>query len=176
MSKLIFLDIDGVLNCTDYSVANNKFAIEMHSPLLAHDKHGDLFDPRAIRWLEWIIYQTRADIVISSTWRNRGIDKLRDMWYDRKLPGHIVDITPKFHGKLRGEEIKAFLTDEQYRKSYSFIHNFNVESYCIIDDDTDMLPEQMDSFVHCDDNFGITRKEADKAIAILNKLDMGMMK
>lgn len=174
MSKLIFLDIDGVLNCTDYSVANNKLAIEMHSPLLAHDKHGDLFDPRAIRWLEWIIYQTRADIVISSTWRNRGIDKLRDMWYDRKLPGYIVDITPKFSGKLRGEEIKAYLEDGAHRNLYQ--HEFKVESYCIIDDDTDMLPEQMDSFVHCDDNFGITRKEADKAIAILNKLDMGMMK
>lgn len=172
--KLLFTDIDGVLNTTDYSVANNKFAIEMHSPLLAHDKHGDLFDPRAIRWLEWIIYQTRADIVISSTWRNRGTNKLRDMWYDRNLPGYIVDITPKFHGKLRGEEIKAYLEDSKHRNLFQ--HEFKVESYCIIDDDTDMLPEQMDNFVHCDDNFGITRKEADKAIAILNKLDMGMMK
>jgi hypothetical protein len=165
--KLLFADIDGVLNTTDYSIVNNKFAIEMHSPLLAHDKHGDLFDPRAVKWLEWIIYKTKADIVISSTWRNRGIDKLRDMWYDRKLPGYVIDITPKFHGKLRGEEIKAFLEDGEHRHLY--MHEFNVDSYCIIDDDTDMLPEQKDNFVHCDDLFGITKEKAEEAISILNK-------
>jgi hypothetical protein len=43
-----------------------------------------------------------------------------------------------------------------------------LESYVILDDDNDMLPEQENSFVLCDFQHGLTCKEAYKAIDILN--------
>ena len=43
-----------------------------------------------------------------------------------------------------------------------------IESYCIIDDDIDMLYEQKDNFVNCDAYYGgLTKEKADEVINIL---------
>lgn len=42
-------------------------------------------------------------------------------------------------------------------------------SYVIFDDDTDMLAEQLDNFIQTDEVYGITLKDAERAISILNK-------
>jgi hypothetical protein len=52
-----------------------------------------------------------------------------------------------------------------------------VESYVILDDDTDMLEHQLPFFIQCSDQtdddalwgFGLTKRVADEAIAILSK-------
>lgn len=45
-----------------------------------------------------------------------------------------------------------------------------IESYCIIDDNIDMLYEQKDNFVNCDAYCGgLTKEKADEVIKILNK-------
>jgi hypothetical protein len=46
---------------------------------------------------------------------------------------------------MRGEEIKDWLQKNQ-----------EVQEYAILDDDSDMLPEQMDKFYHCDGYFGLS--------------------
>ena len=43
--------------------------------------------------------------------------------------------------------------------------------YIILDDDTDMLDEQANVFLHIDDMVGITHKDVEKAIKILNEGD-----
>lgn len=112
--KIIFLDIDGVLNLYREE----------------HDKYGQLFHDNFVNNLKHIIDETGAKIVLSSTWRLSGFKTNKNMWLDRKLPGELVDVTPIFHNKIRGEEIKHWLVNNQ------------VNSYVIIDDDTDFLSEQ----------------------------------
>lgn len=75
--KIIFLDIDGVLNAFDYArmlhlsrmlEANNsgkKYTDEMD--IKTRDMYGTIFDPRSCQWLKYIVDMTGADIVISST-------------------------------------------------------------------------------------------------------------
>lgn len=162
--KAIFLDIDGVLNAADYSKAIYALKVSCgHGDII--DEFGYLFDPRCVKHLDYIIRDTGAKIVISSTWRCNGIETLRKMWEMRDLPGEIIDITPLrknpkieeryYHpGVDRGYEIQEWLDNHP-----------EVEDYAILDDDDDMLPSQ--NLVLCDSPFGITWKEVEKVFEYL---------
>jgi hypothetical protein len=165
MDKVIFLDIDGVLNTKWWYTQ-----IDRNTP---KDKYGYTFDPRSVANLKKIIDETGADIVISSSWKSFGLPELEDMWQERRLPGKLIGITPNsvsdemllnadldhmelFH--IRGMEIKEWLDK----------HGKNVSHYVIIDDMDNFFPEQKSHFVLTDPEVGITDEDADKAIKILN--------
>lgn len=164
--KIIFLDIDGVLN--------TKWWYSQMDRNTHRDKYGYAFDPQAVANLRKIVEETGADIVISSSWKCMGLSQMEDMWKDRNLPGIIIGITPNsvsdellidadidsmelFH--IRGEEIKEWLKK----------HGKRVCNYVIIDDMDNMLPGQQSHFVQTNPEMGITEDDAEKAIAILNK-------
>lgn len=162
MDKIIFLDIDGVLNVYCSS----------------RDKYGCIFHQEFVDNLQHIVDETKAKIVISSSWRVDGIDVMRKMWEFRNLPSEIIDITPDLYftysgpkgndDYCRGDEIQLWLDN-----------NPEVINYVIIDDDTDMLPTQMENFVRTSKNrkhpdsldigYGLTKGCAELAIKILNK-------
>ena len=165
MMKVIFLDIDGVLNTQDWHSRMTK-----DTP---RDEFGWAFDPVAVENLAHIVKETGASIVISSSWKFLGLAKLREMWKIRNLPGIVLDITPNTIsdelllnanldemklGVCRGNEIKEWLSK----------HKGEVSNYVIIDDFDDLLPEQDDHVVLTDTLIGITKFDAEKAIAILN--------
>lgn len=87
-TKIIFLDIDGVLNV--YPNGRDEYGAKFHS----HFEDN----------LRFIIEKTQAKIVISSTWRMNGLREMKAMWQDRDLPGEVIDVTPVFNTE-RGEEI-----------------------------------------------------------------------
>ncbi len=72
MRKIIFLDIDGVLNTRDWHCRMTKDT--------THDEFGFAFDPITVSNLANIIDETGAVIVISSSWKFYGVAKLRKMW------------------------------------------------------------------------------------------------
>ena len=165
MRKIIFLDIDGVLNTEDWHSRMTKDAPK--------DEFGYAFDPVAVANLGYIIEETGAVIVISSSWKFYGVTKLREMWKIRKLPGTILDITPNTisdeilmnanldeieFGVCRGNEIKEWLSK----------HKSEISNYVIIDDFDDLLPEQMCHAVITNTLIGITESDAEKSIMILN--------
>ena len=165
MKKIIFLDIDGVINTKEWHSKMTKDTPK--------DEYGYAFDPIAVANLAHIIDKTGADIVISSSWKFYGVPKLREMWKKRNLPGTILDITPntisdemllnanldEFQlGVCRGNEIKEWLSR----------HEDIISNYVIIDDVDDMLSEQEDHVVLTESLIGITEWDAEKAIKILN--------
>lgn len=164
MTKVVFLDIDGVLNTKEWQG-------RMTSDTLK-DEFGYAFNPVAVANLTHIIDETGAEIVISSSWKFYGVAKLREMWKNRNLPGTILDITPNTVsdevllnanleeielGVCRGNEIKEWLSR----------HKQKVSNYVIIDDFDDLLPEQEEHAVITNTFMGITEKDAEKAIIIL---------
>lgn len=166
MRKVLFLDIDGVLNTKWWYTQ-----MDRNTP---KDKYGYAFDPNAVDNLKKIIDETGADIVISSSWKSFGISELEDMWQDRGLPGKLIGITPNTVSdemllsadldnmelfSIRGTEIKEWLTK----------HGKHVSHYAIIDDMDNMLTEQRLHFVKTDPEIGITVDDAEKAIMILNQ-------
>lgn len=154
--KVIFLDIDGVLNVIPQG----------------NDRFGAIFHEHFVDNLKRIIDVTGAKIVISSTWRmGNGLEGMIEMWKLRNLPGEVVGITPNlfvnFNTTLcRGKEIDAYLKDHP-----------EVSNYVIIDDDSDMEPHQLENFVMTSGNvdhpdcvdlgYGLTNKCADWVIEIL---------
>ena len=75
-NKIIFLDIDGVLNV----ISQGK------------DEYGSKFHKHFEDNLKTLIEKTGAKIVITSTWRSSGLNVMKNMWKDRKLPGEVIDI------------------------------------------------------------------------------------
>ena len=161
MKKVIFLDIDGVLN--------PKWWISKKPS----DKYGVFFETNAVANLGKIIEETGAEIVVSSSWKNIGLVELQNMWRDRGLPGKLVDITPDYMSDEillkedsanvdylyeRGSEIQGWL----------LLHGDDVGRYVIIDDMDDILPEQLSHFVQTDPEFGITIDDVKKIVHLLN--------
>lgn len=154
--KVLFLDIDGVINSMDHSLS----WYPSHGEYAAVDEHyNDKFDPRCVNWLRGIIELTNCQLVISSTWRNHirhdGRPGFDDIWKARKMP-KFIGKTPRGMG-IRGNQIREWLETTEH----------HIEQYCIIYDDTDMLDEQLPFFVNTNSDFGITEKDFFKALAIL---------
>ena len=175
--KVLFLDIDGVLNSENwfayriYCVKNNMVNILMN--FVDTDdrniKHKlTMLDDRAIANLNRIVEETGCKVVLSSSWRSsieseniftQNLLKLKGFKYE------FYDVTPRLwfsdFSIRRGEEIKFWLDKESEKHE--------IESFVILDDDSDMLPEQMNNFIHVDGQVGLTDKDVFRAIEILNR-------
>ena len=73
MKKIIFLDFDGVLN-----TEHNQNML-LYKGKTWKDKHGAFFDPKAAAELNRIVEETKADIVIESSWKYLGLEAMRQM-------------------------------------------------------------------------------------------------
>lgn len=181
-NKIIFLDIDGVL-----STGRCKFM---------------QWDTEAMDNLLYLINETSAHIVVSSSWRDSNHDKMIKTFKEhgcyKEITDRIIGITCRGYtfvrkgSKLpivRGNEIKEWIDihlrypwhgtpelDKEYTEynddgSFKIMRHNKLNKdyfYVILDDDTDMLLDQGLNFVRTDINIGLTRKDADKAINILN--------
>jgi len=137
----------------------------------SHDEYGQLFFYQNCEALQKIIDETGAKIVISSTWRMSGESEMKALWKHRNLTGEIIGITPnevdvvesgkaEFYDEVcRGDEIKLWIKRNDFKGNY-----------VIIDDTKDMLKEQEPYFVVTNSYCGLTLKDAEKAIEILNKI------
>lgn len=141
-AKVLFLDIDGVLNSARTCVA-------FGGPLIGGFPHGfdetnmRLFDHAAIGLIRKLCHETGASIVLSSSWRI--IHTVHECANGLDLP--IFDRTPSlnWHGRVRGDEIANWLADHP-----------EVEVYAIVDDDSDMLDSQIPFFVQTDFKEGLS--------------------
>jgi len=176
-NKIIFLDIDGVLNVEKFICAFVEFCkdSEISYQEMYRDKFGHKFCPVSVRFLEYIIEQTGAKIVISSTWRMNGLDEMKKMWKERQLPGEVIDVTPILHRLPIYKKIEHLSWEEKYERGRE-IHAWleahpEVTDYVIIDDDNDMLKTQQSHFVKTDPQTGLDRALAEKAMYILLQHD-----
>lgn len=149
--KIIFLDFDGVIS--------------------TYEK-GWRFDVEKIELLKEIVDKTDAKIVVTSSWK-RGfteVDNFIKSFYDKPrnkdlknvtifdwFANSIYDITDN-NGSWRGDEIQRWIDK----------HNEEIESYVILDDDSDFRDNQLFNFVQTDTYEGITSREVKLCIKILN--------
>ena len=164
--KVIFLDIDGVLNVRSQE----------------RDEFGSLFHEEFVNNLKHIIEETDAKIVISSTWRFSGLNTMQQMWKKRNLPGEVIDITPFKSEKEK--ECKNIWDNlpfkERCERGWEIEDWLDInkpEKYVILDDDNDFLDHQIFNFVqtfddwhHIDniEGYGLTKECTNRAITILN--------
>ena len=147
MNRVIFLDVDGVLN-------NGSWAMEMYDKGIRTYRDDILYEP-ALERLKRLVDATGAMIVVSSSWR-QNITSFRHLRDWLKMYGmKISDITP-YVGGCRGDDITAW-----------FNRNPGEWSYAILDDEDDM-GEHMDHLVQTDFDVGFTDQDCEKAMIILS--------
>ena len=167
MEKIMFLDIDGVI-ATNESVVDGQWA---------------LVNARQVQ-LRKIIDATGCKIVLSSSWRKWDLETTREFmkeegfWFWDLIIGitirayQYLDRTKKIHLSIpRGVEIKQWIDaniDSDNGKNYNRKKLGKDYQYVIIDDETDMLYEHRNNFVNTKPHKGLTSKDAEKAILILN--------
>ena len=163
--KVIFLDVDGVLNSESYCdwVMNNLGYDNGYGgffPPEAKPRVEDVkWDPETVRVLQHIVEETGANIVMSSTWRhNFPLERFNDMFALYGAHFNIISATPSaprrmssFQG-FRGDEVNQWLSET--------IHD--IESYVILDDGVDFYEDQ--SVIYTNDQVGLTWNDADAAI------------
>jgi hypothetical protein len=147
--KVIFLDIDGVLNNLE-SLRSPRVKVRSskHSYSAAH--------PSCVEALNRITSATNARIVISSTWRGIGLVVLFEIFRQWGITGKTIGYTPLWgYGSERGAEIQEWLNAHK------------VKSFVILDDGDDM-GHLRHRLVQTDYQVGLTAADADRAIAMLN--------
>lgn len=144
--KILFLDFDGVLNSISSALVWNGY---------------DTFDPKCVGLVQRLVTQTKAKIVVSSSWR---IGRTRDELLNdiakaggTALLPSIIGVTPLLNGdRGRGDEIASWLDINS---------KFLISTYVIVDDDSDMLSHQ--PFVKTSHAHGFTLNEYLSALEIL---------
>ena len=157
MSKIIFLDFDGVI-----TTLKSNWAI----------------DDKKVELVKEICDITGAKIEISSSWRRYTLEAtIEAITKQETVRGHkafpypdlIIDITSrmygfkygnkeKHYGVCRGVEIDRWLWEHQ-----------DVTNYVILDDDSDMLLSQKKHFIKTHALRGISKRDVKRAINILTK-------
>ena len=166
--KIIFLDIDGVLNV--HSIGSK----------YERDRFGHLFVQDFVDNLRFIIDETGAKIVISSTWRMAGLEIMKELWEERGLPGEVIDITTNSYEIVQEGREEFYDRVERGHEIQEWIDSHSgIDSYVIIDDDNDFLPHQRSRFVRTANNinhpdsidigYGLTRECSNQAIRILGR-------
>lgn len=165
MRKILFLDIDGVLNGCDNMYSRLELWRINAAAYKTRDEYGDMFDERSVRWLAYIVEKTGCGIVISSTWRRRGLNFLQTMWEMRNLPGQIIDITPLCADDYIVNKYACGSCERGY-EIQEWLECHDECRYCIVDDNDDMLPHQ--KFVKTNAGIGLDMKTANAIISVLN--------
>jgi hypothetical protein len=147
--KVIFLDVDGVLN----------------THKLIRQFGSDHIDDVLVALVARIVKETKAEIVLSSTWRIREKDKTL---VEQALARHgleIFDTTPVIQrpGEFveRNEEIRSWL-EANNRLCEEFQVPNKVEKFAIVDDFDDAGIEG--SFFQTNEDRGITVEIVDRII------------
>jgi hypothetical protein len=183
--KILFLDIDGVLNSTEfiglkathkgYGKPLTRWERQLISKALEHWEAPNVEIPKARRMIQndirqldraaierlnEIIRQTGAKIVVSSTWR---------MWYRAPglqlilssfgLQGDVIDRTWLSPSRYRAHEIRKWLEETSLK----------VESFVAIDDDSFDMVEVADRLVKTSCLTGLLDEHIERAVEILRR-------
>lgn len=151
--RVLFLDVDGVLNSNRTLLASGNFP-HPHN----YEQRREMFDWAAIKMLQGLCRAGNLKVVLSSSWRY-GADAEWLAKFGEFLGLPIVDKTPTDWRpqQTRGHEIKAWLDN-----------HVECTHYAIVDDDGDMLPEQKTQFVQTRHEDGLTWAPFNKLCSIFS--------
>lgn len=162
--KVVFLDIDGVMNSNFW---NETHQIEI--------SNGELIDEEKAVLLSKIIKETNATVVLHSAWRFWLSDNLQPV---RKEAGNLIELFGKYDISIYDKT--PDLSDDEIKmsKKFSLIkakeiltwlgEHKEVETYLVLDDldlHNDLIAERQ---MRTDSAVGLTEKDVERAIMMLS--------
>lgn len=172
-TNIIFLDIDGVLNCQllyEENMKENSFistipiykqakkllrSLVKKKMITDKEYYASQLCRRRISMLNGLCEETDSVVVVSSSWRNgHTLEELGAILGDSGATFRIIGKTP-YTGYERGTEISLWLKDNINQEEHGCLY-FDFYRYAIIDDDSDMLLNQAQHFFQTDNYSGLT--------------------
>lgn len=156
-NKIVFLDIDGVLNSEVFFTSAPK------------EERESMIDSNAVNLLNQL---EGAVVVVTSSWGPDG-GRTSKLLCEKGLKLPIEGYTIKLHyhheWACRGNEIEEWLLRTYGGMGTHFGSAYDDEEYdyVILDDDSDMLLGQVDHFILVNRYTGLTQKNIDQAKKIL---------
>lgn len=148
-ARVLFLDIDGVLNSEAW------FARQRGRGLTIISNRAELLDPAAVAQLNRVVEATGCKVVLSSSWRlHQRLLEVQDWLQQAGFIGQLHDRTPSTGH--RGEEIGAWLGRSP------------CDRYAIVDDEPDLTWHE-GRWVPTTYSEGLTAALADRLIALLRE-------
>ena len=157
--KVIFLDIDGVLN---------------------QDNGGPKIEECYVKLLAHIVEETGAELILSSSWRGAYASHVNPEYnYQNKDVALLLSMLDKYHLSIM--DMTPDLTSGAYARPLEIrawlLEQGNLERFVILDDETcwawNWLGDYLVCTTHMGDSgkyvYGMTDEDADRAIAILNR-------
>lgn len=135
--KILFLDIDGVLNSNRTAVAFNGYPHDFS------EKDAVKFDNVAIGLIQKLCKETGCKVILSSDWRYSSTIEEVSYAFNIACIG-CTSITSDYEIS-RGAEIQAWLNEHS-----------EVTHYAIVDDIAQMLSSQASNFVQTDPEVGLS--------------------
>lgn len=140
--KIIFLDIDGVLNGWDFSeyIKYNIWNIipskKIKNFIRSRSHYTDV-DKRRVKRLGKICKKTGAKVVLSSSWRNMLLHHTGKRRYDFDVNKLFWDLMDKYHIEVIGKTPKLETSYKREDEIMAWLseHNYEVENYVILDDE-----------------------------------------
>jgi len=171
--KIIFLDIDGVLNSKKWYYARTCMDKRSFIPTDDRVTTRDMreLDLTALGLLCKLVIDTNSKIVITSTWRMGKDPLFFRLLFNRRgiidFPRDaFIGCTPTLHDSYddagnhtnRGTEIQKWIDDNKF-----------TGKYVILDDDSDFLSHQKPFFIHTPNDEGFIYEHYFKALCILGQ-------
>lgn len=162
--KVIFLDLDGVLN-TCHSAKKSEVPVHFQGDIIGFNQLDELCVERLNRLTD----ETDAKLVISSTWREPlartgQFGALRLHLMQQGVTGDVIGHTPVTFGRLRSHECGLWMMERKDR--------LDIESYVILDDDLGFFGwSKPNRLVHIENGWvtGLQDEHIDEAIELLSK-------
>lgn len=167
MDKLIFLDVDGVLNHELYYTEKDQ---QQRADEIGYPQSE--FDPKTIELINSVVKQTGAKVVISSCWRNnRTVEEINELFKSVGLNEDIAGKTPNLAVYDLATKQRTNISTPRGCEIAEYIHinygYFNDVKYVILDDDSDMLLHQQKNFIWIDSYAGLTEEHVQQILKIL---------
>lgn len=148
--RVVFLDIDGVLNSDRY--------VRERPPAPAGTFWSvDDLDPVGIEALNRIVERTGAKFVLSSSWRHHHtLEEITVLFRTRGFVGELIDVTPRLFGEPRGAEIRTWLC----------VQTAPPAAFAVLDDDA--ATNDLEPFwVRTDPAYGVAASDVERLVALL---------
>jgi HAD domain in Swiss Army Knife RNA repair proteins len=185
--RIVFLDMDGVVNSARHFEVDSKTAYRKAKgtakvkPIYGSSQRNfiNMIFPDTVDLLNEIYEKTECKFVLSSSWRQAwSVEKVQEMLEYHGFIGKLIDRTPDNignevrerlgdveHANHRGHEIQAWL-DADENKEWGAIPHVPVKSFVILDDGSDMV-HLKHRLVQTSWTRGLEPEHAKKAIELL---------
>lgn len=162
--KVIFLDIDGVLNSQE--TFRKKYQLYKKTGKLSLEIDNEMLEN-----LQKVVTETSAKVVLTSCWRNHFINLKNNIVAKTEKGSRLLKLFEDYN--INVYDLTPYKNANRETEILMWLDNYNPESFAIIDNDysyfDELLPYVIKTNSTGDYDLGLTYNKACESIKLLNE-------